>query len=140
MVLNINTVRDKVIDNPKIVADIIISILKLENEVDKMKEHFWVIGLNSRLQVVYIELVSLGILGNTLVHPREIFRFAIMKAVSKIFLIHNHPSGDIRPSKDDFDITIKLEEASKILEIPILDHLIVNLNGDYFSFIGEGVL
>jgi DNA repair protein RadC len=63
--------------------------LASENEVDRMKDHFWILGLNTRNFIQYIDLVSLGTLGASLAHPREVFRFAIMKAISSLVMAHN---------------------------------------------------
>lgn len=77
-------VREKIqITNPEKVFRIMQNILKSENEIDRDKEHFWVIGLNAKNVIKYIELVSLGILDASLVHPREIFRLAITKQEQK---------------------------------------------------------
>ncbi len=77
------------ITNPEQIAEIFETIQKTENEIDRMKEKCWVVGLNTRNFIVYVELVSLGTLNSSLVHPREVFRFAIMKAVSGIIVVHN---------------------------------------------------
>ena len=82
------------ITNPEQIAEIFQTIQKAENEIDRMKEKCWVVGLNTKNFIIYVELVSMGTLNASLVHPREVFRFAIMKAVSGIILVHNHPSGD----------------------------------------------
>ncbi len=118
-----------VLNTPEKVYKIIKSVLSLENEVDQDKEHFWVIGLNKALRLIYLELVSLGSLDSTIVEPREVFRMAIMRGVSSIIVAHNHPSGEIRPSIDDDNVTKKLVDGGKILKINVLDHIIV---GDGF--------
>jgi DNA repair protein RadC len=123
----------KVLTNPKDVAEILWSILRMESEVDKDKEHFWVIGLDTRNAIKYIDLVSLGTLNASLVHPRETFRLAVMKAVAQIIIGHNHPSGDPEPSEDDLAITKRLEMAGKIMGINIVDHIIITRNA-WFSF------
>ena len=78
---------------------------KEENNIDFDKEHVWTIGLKSNNTIKYIELVSLGNLNSSIVHPREIYRFAIMQAVSSLILVHNHPSGEAYPSKEDIELT-----------------------------------
>lgn len=120
------------INQPQILAEIIRSILKSEDDHDQSKEHFWAIGVNTANVIEYIDLVSLGILDAGLVHPREVFRFAVMKGVKSIFIAHNHPSGSLEPSKNDINITEQLQKSGEILGIPIVDHVII---GDgYFSF------
>ena len=121
------------VDNPEKIAKIMYEILRNEDIVDQDKEHFWVIGLNTKLNIKYIELVTLGILNSSIVHPREVFRLAVMKGVDSIILCHNHPSGDLTPSHCDLDITTRLEDAGKILGIEVVDHIIINNKGDYVS-------
>ncbi len=120
-------------------ARILQEILKSEDEVDQDKEHFWVIGLNTDGTIRYIELVTLGLLNASLAHPREVFRFAIMKAVDRIIIAHNHPSGNLQPSNEDITTTAKLREAGKVICIELIDHIIINKEG-WFSFASKGVL
>jgi len=119
-------------DCPPAISKIMRDILKTEDENDRLKEHFWSIGLNARNIVIYVELVSLGTLNASLVHPREVFRFAIQKSVCSIILSHNHPSGEARPSEDDLKLTKRLIDAGEILGIEVLDHIIITEN-DFFS-------
>jgi len=107
------------------------------NDLDK--EHFWAIGINGRNTILYVELVSLGILNSSIVHPREVYRFAIMKSVSSIIVAHNHPSGDPMPSPEDINITKRLHEAGKVLGISLLDHVIIGDN-TFYSFNDKGAL
>ena len=126
------------IKSPECVANILNAILDSEHETDRDKEHFWAIGLDTKKKIKYIELISLGILNRSLIHPREVFRLAILKAVDSIIVIHNHPSGDISPSESDIEITNKLIEGGKLLCIEIIDHIII---GDgYYSFRKEGLI
>jgi DNA repair protein RadC len=122
------------VSSPKAVADIFRSILALENEFDRDKEHFWAIGLNAKNIILYVELVALGTLTHSLVHPREVFRMAIMKAAASIIVGHNHPSGNPEPSREDDLITDRLRQAGEILGIKLLDHVIIGNNQRYFSF------
>ena len=130
----------KACDNPQAVAEVMRAILTAECEVDQAKEHFWVLGLNTRNNVQYIELVSLGTLTASLVHPREVFRFAIIKAVSGIILAHNHPSGMVDPSDDDVALTRRLCDAGRLLGISVLDHVIVSTPGMFISFKERGLM
>jgi DNA repair protein RadC len=82
-------VRKKIVQRPEQVAEIFRSIQNSESEIDKMKEKFWVVGLNVRKCIVYIELVALGTLNACLVQAREVYRFAIIKAVADIIVVHN---------------------------------------------------
>lgn len=91
---------------------------------DRDQEHLIVISLNGAHEVISTRVVSIGLLNRTLVHPREVFAPAIQERASCIIIAHNHPSGNLEPSRDDIDTTNKLVKASGILSIPILDHLI----------------
>lgn len=128
------------ITNPEQIAEIFETIQKTEDEIDRMKEKCWVVGLNTRNFIVYVELVSLGTLNSSLVHPREVFRFAIMKAVSGIIVVHNHPSGDMNPSDDDLSLTRRLYDAGKILGIDLHDHIIIAEGPGYTSLKGNGII
>jgi DNA repair protein RadC len=122
-------------------AEVLRNILSMENEVDRDKEHFWVIGLNTKSTVLYVELVSLGTLTNTLIHPREVFRMAIFKAACRIMVGHNHPSGSLELSPEDRAITRRLRQAGEILGIQLLDHIIIgNNNPEHYSFQGNLLL
>jgi len=89
------------------------------------KEHFVVFYLNARNQEIEREIISIGTVSASLVHPREVFEGAIKNNASSIILAHNHPSGDTEPSQDDIEITKKLVHAGKILDIKVVDHIIV---------------
>jgi DNA repair protein RadC len=89
------------------------------------KEHFVVLYLNARNQLVHKEIISIGTLNASLVHPREVFKPAIDCLTVSIIAAHNHPSGDPEPSEDDMEITKRLQEAGKILGIELLDHIII---------------
>lgn len=106
---------------------------------DKAKEHFKLILLNTRNKIIGISTVSIGTLNTSLVHPREIFKEAIIHNAASVVLAHNHPSGDTEPSENDLTITKRLVEAGKILGIEVLDHIIVTKNS-FFSFKEKGLL
>ena len=128
------------ITNPEQIAEIFQAIQKAENEIDKMKEKCWVVGLNTKNFIIYVELVSMGTLNASLVHAREVFRFAITKAVSGIILVHNHCSGDTRPSDDDLSLTRRLHDAGKILGIDLHDHIIIGDGSGYTSLKKNGII
>lgn len=93
--------------------------------MDLDREHFYILHLNTRMEVTGKEIVSIGSLDATIVHPREIFRTSIKKSAASIVLVHNHPSGDPSPSEDDIAITKRLIEAGRLLGIAVADHVIV---------------
>ncbi len=131
-------VKKKIVQRPEEVVEIFRSIQKAEHEMDKSKEKFWVVGLDVRKRIVYVELVAMGTLTACLVQVREVYRFAIVRAVAEILVIHSHPSGDPEPSDDDLAITKRLSEAGKILGIELLDHIIVTHGSAFTSFTAEG--
>lgn len=120
------------ITRPEKAAAIFSAILNAESEVDRDKEHFWALGLNTRNNIKYIDLVSLGTLFASFVHPRELYRLAVKEAVANIIAIHNHPSGDPEPSEEDKSITKRIVEAGKILGIQLIDHVIITTDPETF--------
>ncbi|MBM4146854.1 MAG: JAB domain-containing protein [Nitrospira sp.] len=106
---------------------------------DKAKEHFKLILLNARNKILGISTISIGSLNASIVHPREVFKDAIVHNAYSVVLAHNHPSGDSEPSEDDLTITKRLKEAGKILGIEVIDHIIISKNG-YFSFKDRGLI
>ncbi len=92
------------------------------------KEHFRGLYLNSRYKLIHSETISIGTLDASIIHPREVFRPAIEYSASAIIVAHNHPSGALKATSDDIEITEKLKEAGDILGIEVLDHLIISKN------------
>ena len=99
----------------------------------RKQEHFVCVTLNGAHEVMNIYVISVGSLNKTVIHPREVFTVAIAERAAAIIVAHNHPSGSLEPSTADFDCTKQILESSKILGIPLLDHLIISKDG-YFSF------
>ncbi|KKS15879.1 MAG: repair protein RadC protein [candidate division WWE3 bacterium GW2011_GWC1_41_7] len=95
----------------------------------KNKEYLYLISLDNRNKLVSKDLVSIGTLNETMIHPREIYKTAFMKNAASIILVHNHPSGDPTPSEDDIKVTKKIAEAGNLLGITLMDHIIVSDNG-----------
>ncbi|MBA4417862.1 MAG: hypothetical protein C0392_08130 [Syntrophus sp. (in: bacteria)] len=106
---------------------------------DKAKEHFKLILLNTRSKIIRISTISVGTLNASLVHPREVFKEALIHNASSVILAHNHPSGETEPSEEDRGITKRLRDAGKIMGIEVLDHIIITGN-DYFSFKEQGLM
>jgi len=100
------------------------------------KEHFVVLYLNARNQLIYKEIISIGTLNANLVHPREVFKPAIEHLAASIIVAHNHPSGGIEPSEDDMMIAKELNEAAKLLGIDVLFSLIIT-EDNYKNLYGE---
>jgi len=102
---------------------------------DQQKESFVALGLNTKNKVQYADLITLGTLDATLVHPRECFRRAVSEGTSGIVFLHNHPSGDPTPSSEDHAVTIKLIKAGRVLGISVIDHVIIgNGRKSHYSF------
>ncbi len=103
------------------------------------KEHFKGIYLDSRKKIIKEETIFIGSLNESVIHPREIFQIALNENAAALILIHNHPSGNPKPSKEDIEITKKLIEAGDILGIPVLDHIIIG-DKKYFSMREKGLI
>lgn len=103
------------------------------------KEHFKVVILNTKNQIIDIDTVSIGTLNASIVHPRETFIVAIRKSANAIIVCHNHPSGDPTPSKEDLSITRRLIEVGDLMGIKVLDHIIIGMN-KYTSLKDEGLM
>jgi len=97
------------------------------------REKFICIHLNIKNQIISFEIVSTGSLTSSIVHPREVFKAAILANAASLVFLHNHPSGDPNPSMDDIIITKRLAKAGKLLGIEVLDHIIIAKDG-YHSF------
>jgi DNA repair protein RadC len=102
-------------------------------------ELFKVIAVDGRNAYVNETTISKGILDASLVHPREVFKFALNENASAIFLIHNHPSGILKPSEDDLKVTERLQSAGELMGIRVVDHIIIAENG-FYSFSQHNLL
>lgn len=103
------------------------------------REQFWVLTLNARNHVTDAKAVAQGNLNNSLVHPRDVFKFACLRDAASIIVAHNHPSGEVAPSLDDQKLTSCLVSAGSFMGIPVLDHIIIG-DGIYYSFQEDGAL
>lgn len=99
---------------------------------DEKQENFYILMLNSQNNIVGEHLISKGILDASIIHPREVFKPAIKNSTSKIILVHNHPSGNPEPSREDLNITESLTNTGKELDIKVLDHVIIG-KGDFWN-------
>lgn len=103
------------------------------------KEHFKIITLDTKNKILDICTISIGSLNSSIVHPREVFHEAVKKSAASIILIHNHPSGETQPSREDISITKRLIEAGELMGIKVLDHIIIG-DGVYLSFKEENII
>lgn len=114
-------VFDKVrVTSPEVVANLVMEEMKF-----LQKEHFNIVILDTKNQIISIENISIGTLNASIVHPRDVYKAAIQKNGNAIILVHNHPSGDVTPSNEDINITKRLVEAGNLMGIKVLDHLII---------------
>ena len=115
-------------------------VLRLTEELkDKRQEYFLSLTLDGDSNLIQKRTVFIGTLNHSIVHPREVFADAISDRAAGIIFVHNHPSGNVEPSKEDIAITQRLMEVGKIVGIEVIDHIIIGKNG-YFSFQAEGIL
>lgn len=105
----------------------------------KQQEYFIALYLDGANCLLETKVITIGTLNQSLVHPREVFAYAIEKRCASIIIAHNHPSGILSPSKEDLDVTQRLQKSAKILGIELLDHVIFTKDG-YISLQEEGVL
>jgi DNA repair protein RadC len=115
------------------VAKVFLDLFLLEDAIDQDKEHFYVMHLDVKNRVKMVELVQIGTLSSSLVHPRETFRRAVIQGSASIVVAHNHPSGEVDPSDEDAKTTKLLFEAGSVLGIKLLDHIIF-AKDIFFSF------
>lgn len=100
------------------------------------RECFWTVCLNGKNKVMGVNMVSMGSLTSSIVHPREVFKPAILANAAGVILVHNHPSGDPTPSREDKEMTKRLKDAGEILSINVLDHIIIG--GNCYNSLGDG--
>lgn len=140
-IVSIKMVREK-----NILFDI--RIIKSPKDAEKLgrmflenadREKFMICCLNTKNEPTVINIVSVGSINKSIVHPREVFKTAILSNAASIVMFHNHPSGDIEPSNEDVDITNRLKKCGDIIGINVMDHIIIGDN-QYCSFKEKGLL
>ena len=133
------TLARKKIDSPELVCDLVAAEMRMLH-----KESLRVILLDTKYHLLRIEEVSLGSVNESIAHPRDVFRPAIISSAYAVIVVHNHPSGDPSPSQSDHSLTRRLSEAAELLQIRLLDHIIIGAPAEgraaYFSFKEAGVL
>ena len=116
---------DKKIQGPDYIFNITQNVIRAS---EYPEENLWLITLDTKNNITGIFTVSTGSLNASIVHPREVFKRAVLQNAASIIICHNHPSGDVTPSREDINITKRLYEAGKILGIELLDHIIIGDN------------
>jgi DNA repair protein RadC len=114
-------------------------ILLRESHIDKNKEHFWICGLAANNRLLYVELVSLGTLNQSILEPMDVFAWALQKQVAMIIMVHNHPTEKLVPTAADKDLTDRMIQVGRIVNIKVVDHLIITTE-DYYSFETHGLM
>ena len=122
------------VDSPKVLADIFTKFIG-----DSDREILALISLNVKNKINAINIVSIGSLNSSIVHPREVFTEAIKNSSASIIICHNHPSGDPTPSNEDINITYRIRDCGKLLGIELVDHIIIG-EGTYVSLKEKGIL
>jgi len=127
------------LDSPELVYDLVATEMRTLH-----KESLRVILLDTRYHLLRIEEISLGSVNESIAHPRDVFRPAVISSAYAVIVVHNHPSGDPSPSQSDHSLTRRLAEAAELLQIKLLDHVIIGAPAEgrlpYFSFKEAGVL
>jgi DNA repair protein RadC len=139
--MNVRLTEDQKIKilNARDVYKIMQQVLLRQNKIRRSQEYFWVIGLDNQNNVLFVELISIGGANRVNVSPPDVFRMGIYKLALKMILIHNHPSGVLKPSEGDKNFTDRLLKVGKIIDIKVIEHLIIT-ETDYYSFENEGLI
>ncbi|HEY6837456.1 MAG TPA: DNA repair protein RadC [Geobacteraceae bacterium] len=106
---------------------------------DRRKEYFLALLLDGKNRVIREVQISEGSLNQSIVHPREVFNPAVRESAAAIILVHNHPTGDPTPSREDLEITRRLREAGELMGVKVLDHIIIG-DGEFVSFVSQGLM
>lgn len=106
---------------------------------NETKEHFLALHTDSKNRILCIDHISAGSLNASIVHPREVFKGVLLSSAAALILLHNHPSGDPTPSREDLELTGRLKEAGELLGVRVLDHVIIG-SGSYVSLADRGLL
>ncbi len=129
---NVTTIQGKKFNQARLIYEYYQSLL-----VDKQQEHVYCLYLDSKKKIIKEKLLFIGTINYSMVHPREIFKEAYLSCATAIICIHNHPTGDVTPSNEDYTMTYHLKQVGDLLGIPLLDHIIIGKN-HYYSFFENG--
>ncbi|MCE7995492.1 MAG: JAB domain-containing protein [Roseivirga sp.] len=139
--MNVRLTKDQKVKllYPEDIYKVMQQVLLRENKIRRNQEHFWVIGLDNKKKILFIELVALGRVNRVNVNPPDVFRMGIYKLAVTMVLVHNHPSGDVKPSKADHDFTDRILKVGKLINIDVIDHLVIS-EETFYSFSREGII
>ena len=139
-VYTIQLVKESVLSYDAIASPLQVKDIARDMIGGKDREHMLVFLLDTKNKILGINTVSIGSLNSSIVHPREVFKAAILLNACSILLAHNHPSGDVFPSQEDIEVTKRMKDSGKVLGIFLLDHIIVSHGKNYYSFLEQGKL
>ncbi len=125
--LRVKEASGKAIRSPNIIAE----MMREEAQIDR--ECFWVLHLNTSNKIIEKEMVSMGTVDSSPVHPREVFKKAIVNSAKCIITVHNHPGDKAEPSQEDLTVWKRLKESGDILGIKVIENIILTPSGDYYS-------
>jgi DNA repair protein RadC len=133
------TLSDRKLDSPELIHELLGAEMRMLR-----KESLRAVLLDTRYRLIRTEEISIGSVNESIAHPRDVFRPALISSAYAVIVVHNHPSGDASPSQTDHNLTRRLAEAAELLQIKLLDHIIIGAPTDrgpgYFSFKEAGVL
>lgn len=130
--------KDKIlIKDSEDIYGIMKRVLKRENKFSRQQERFWLVGLDHKQSLKFVELVALGKFNMVNIEPVELFHLAVLKQCKSLILVHSHPDGNVTPSEKDIETTQYLYIAAKVLKIKLIDHLVIS-ETTYYSFLKKG--
>ena len=129
-----NSIHNVVIKSANIAFEYFKSVFQ-----DKKQEYFYCIYLDNKKKILETKLLFIGTLNQSIVHPREVFKEAYLLSASAIICVHNHPSGNVNPSREDIELTKRIGEIGVLMGIKLVDHLIIG-NDIYYSFLENGLI
>jgi DNA repair protein RadC len=130
--------KDKIlIKDSEDIYGIMKRVLKRENKLSRRQERFWLVGLDNKQSLQFIELVALGKFNVVSIEPVELFHLAVLKQCKSLILVHSHPDGDVTASEKDIESTEYLYVAARVLKIKLVDHLVIS-ETTYYSFLKKG--
>ena len=122
-------------------SETVYKLMTDEYHMDKFfTEEMWGVFLDAKLNIIGVHQISKGGLSATMCEPRSVFVPALLANAAGIVLVHNHPSGDPNPSKEDFSVTDRIHEIGKLLQINLVDHIVIGKENNYYSFKNHGFM
>ena len=139
MKIKLNKAQKIKVLNSSMLFMVMQQVLLREDEIERDQEHFYVVSLAANNRLLNVELVSLGAVDESIVKPMQIFRIALLKGAVKIILAHNHPSLELWPSESDKELTDRMIQVGRIVNVKVIDHMIFTPE-EYYSFDDHGLM